>query len=96
MITPVAANIKEALEEVVMVKDVWDTSVLCEQQFVDWKSTLWNDIRTDVMEDGAKGFVKEVRKPNFILSATCLPTHTVQLSHLAYKNQPVGLKGYNS
>ena len=57
---PIQTNLKEALDEVVMVKDVWDTSVLVEQQFADWRATLWNDIRTDVMEDGAKGFVKEV------------------------------------
>ena len=100
MITPVAANIKEALEEVVMVKDVWDTSVLCEQQFVDWKSTLWNDIRTDVMEDGAKGFVKEVREPN-PYSIAHEPAYTFCAIILtAYEYQPVGLadihKAYNS
>lgn len=47
-----------------MVKDVWDTAVLCEEQFRDWRETLWNDIRTDLMEDGAKGFVKEVKTLN--------------------------------
>jgi dynein heavy chain len=27
----------------------------------DWKQTLWNDIKTDQMEEGAKNFVKEVK-----------------------------------
>lgn len=27
----------------------------------DWRQTLWSDIRTDVMEEGAKQFVKEVK-----------------------------------
>lgn len=47
-----------------MVKDVWDTAMLCELQFADWRETLWNDIRTDVMEDGAKAFIKEVKSLN--------------------------------
>lgn len=56
--------ISESLEDMMMVKDVWDTSMLVELQFADWRSTLWNDIRTDVMEDGAKNFVKEVKSLN--------------------------------
>ena len=55
---PISASIKESFDEIVMVKDVWDTSMLCELQFTEWRNTLWNDIRTEVMEDGAKGFVK--------------------------------------
>ena len=54
-------SIKDALADLTMVKDVWDTSMLCELQFADWKDTLWSDIRTEVMEDGAKTFVKEVK-----------------------------------
>jgi hypothetical protein len=46
-----------------MVKDVWDTAQLCELQFAAWRETLWNDIRTDLMEEGAKSFVKEVSGP---------------------------------
>lgn len=57
-------NITEALEDLVMVKEVWDTAMLCELQFADWRDTLWNDIRTDIMEDGAKAFVKEVKGLN--------------------------------
>lgn len=30
---PVVASIKETVEDLVMVKDVWDTAVLCELQF---------------------------------------------------------------
>ncbi len=58
---PTLQSIAESLEDLTMVKDVWDTSMLCECQFSDWKDTLWSDIRTDVMEDGAKTFVKEVK-----------------------------------
>ena len=34
---------------------------LCELQFAAWRSTLWSDIKTSDMEDGTKGFVKEVK-----------------------------------
>ncbi|DBA86689.1 TPA: Dynein alpha chain, flagellar outer arm [Trebouxia sp. C0004] len=47
--------------DLVMVKDVWDASSLVEQQFQVWRQTLWTDIRTDVMEEGTKAFVKEVK-----------------------------------
>ena len=48
VVEPVAAMISECLDDMVLVKDVWDTSMLCELQFEDWRSTLWNDIRTEV------------------------------------------------
>ena len=60
----IAASVKDSLDDIVIVKDVWDTSLLCELQFVEWRQTLWNDIRTEVMEDGAKGFVKDVKALN--------------------------------
>ena len=44
-----------------MAKDVWDTVLLCERQFTEWKKTLWSDINTEAMEDASKAFVKEVR-----------------------------------
>lgn len=56
--------IKESYEDIVMAKDVWDVSMLCELQFQAWRETLWNDIRTEVMEDGAKGFIKDVKSLN--------------------------------
>lgn len=64
LMEPILADLKQTQADLVMVKDVWDTSVLCEVQFADWKKTLWNDIRTDLMEDGAKNFVKEVKSLN--------------------------------
>ena len=58
--------------ELVMVKDVWDTSSLCELQFQSWRQTLWADIHTEIMEDGAKGFVKEVKGlPKWIREEHC-------------------------
>ncbi|CAD7704939.1 unnamed protein product [Ostreobium quekettii] len=57
----VRETIKTVRNELIMVKDVWDTSALCETQFQDWRQTLWDDIKTEVMEDGAKAFVKEVK-----------------------------------
>ena len=29
-----------------------------------WRSTLWSDIKTEVMEEGTKNFVKEVKSLN--------------------------------
>lgn len=63
-----------------MVKDVWDTAVLCELQFQDWRQTLWSDIRTDIMEEGAKQFVKEVKSLHKKVSA---PRHAVYATALA-------------
>ena len=57
---------------IVVVKDVWDFSTLCETQFAKWRETLWNDIKTDLMEDGAKVFVKEVKSlPKNIRDEDC-------------------------
>jgi dynein heavy chain len=64
LVEPVMASITETLEDLALVKDVWDTAMLCELQFSDWRETLWNDIRTDLMEDGAKQFIKEVKGLN--------------------------------
>ena len=58
---PLKEKMQTLKSELVMVKDVWDTSSLCEVQFQDWRTTLWADIRTDLMEEGAKAFVKEVK-----------------------------------
>ena len=66
------AKVAEIKGEMIMVKDVWDTSSLCEVQFQDWKTTLWADIRTDLMEEGAKAFVKEVKSlPKRIRQEDC-------------------------
>lgn len=54
-------RLKEIKAELVLAKDVWDTGLLCELQFSEWKKTLWNDINTDEMEEASKAFVKEVR-----------------------------------
>lgn len=68
LMTPVIANLQATWADLVMVKDVWDTQVICDVQFVDWKKTLWTEIRTDLMEDGAKNFVKEVKSLNKLVS----------------------------
>ena len=54
-------RIKDIKDELVMAKDVWDTVLLCDRQFSEWKKTLWSDINTEAMEDASKAFVKEVR-----------------------------------
>ena len=77
---PISASIKESFDEIVMVKDVWDTSMLCELQFTEWRNTLWNDIRTEVMEDGAKGFVKVRGR---VITLNVLPVSSLLLSHPA-------------
>jgi dynein heavy chain, axonemal len=60
-------RLKDIQDELIMAKDVWDTSLLCEQQFGEWKKTLWNDINTETMEDASKVFVKEVRSINKVI-----------------------------
>ncbi|MEW5298846.1 MAG: hypothetical protein WDW36_001923 [Sanguina aurantia] len=64
LVDPVVMSLGEVIADLVMVKDVWDCALLCELQFQAWRATLWNDIRTEVMEDGAKQFVKEVKLLN--------------------------------
>ena len=89
LVDPIAASIKDSIDDIVMVKDVWDTSMLCELQFVEWRNTLWNDIRTEVMEDGAKGFVK-VRRSRLLLfkslglSVLNPPFHSPPLSFILF------------
>lgn len=60
-VEPIARELAEARDDLVAVKDVWDCAQLCELQFTAWRETLWKNIRTDKMEEGAKGFVKEVK-----------------------------------
>ena len=64
-----------------MAKDVWDTVLLCERQFTEWKKTLWSDINTEAMEDASKAFVKEVRMH---------PEHACILSCSLHLTQRVG------
>jgi dynein heavy chain len=72
IIVPTMDVMKECREDLGLVKDVWDTSALVEQQFSDWRTTLWGDIRTDMMEDGTKGYVKDVKGlPKKIRTADC-------------------------
>ncbi|GBF96391.1 dynein heavy chain axonemal [Raphidocelis subcapitata] len=60
-VDPITEQLAEARDDLVAAKDVWDCAQLCELQFAAWRDTLWKDIRTDEMEEGAKGFVKEVK-----------------------------------
>ena len=58
---PIAEQLAGARDAIAAIKDVWDTAQLCERQFDAWRATLWSEIRTEEMEEGAKGFVKEVK-----------------------------------
>eukprot|EP00879_Flechtneria_rotunda_P017284 GHRR01018106.1.p1 GENE.GHRR01018106.1~~GHRR01018106.1.p1 ORF type:complete len:1124 (+),score=375.49 GHRR01018106.1:243-3374(+) len=58
---PADAAIRELYEDLVSVKDVWDCTMMCEVQFQAWRKTLWSNISTEEMEEGAKNFVKEVK-----------------------------------
>lgn len=58
LVEPITTMISEMLEDAVMVKDVWDTMMLTSVTFASWRATLWNDIVTEEMEDGAKAFAK--------------------------------------
>ena len=66
----IVATVSECREDLVMVKDVWDMNNLCASQFAFWQTTLWKDVRTDIMEDGTKAFQKDVKNlPKKIRSA---------------------------
>ena len=63
---------------------------LCERQFAAWRETLWSEIKTDEMEDGAKNFVKEVKSLNKKVGghlSTDLPPHT-HVKTRAYELNP--------
>eukprot|EP00768_Dysnectes_brevis_P003215 gnl/Dysnectes_brevis/2306_a2714_1116.p1 GENE.gnl/Dysnectes_brevis/2306_a2714_1116~~gnl/Dysnectes_brevis/2306_a2714_1116.p1 ORF type:complete len:2542 (-),score=411.46 gnl/Dysnectes_brevis/2306_a2714_1116:65-7387(-) len=47
--------------ELVMMKSVWDVIALVFTQIESWKTTLWNDIDTDKMEEITKKFTKKIR-----------------------------------
>jgi len=38
----------------------------------DWRQTLWSQIQTELMEDGAKNFVKEVKSLSKKVGRWCL------------------------
>ena len=40
---------------------MWDMVCLVKAQVNDWKETLWKDINTDLMEEAAKNFSKDLR-----------------------------------
>ena len=59
--------LNKMMEDMVLVKNLWDVNVMVNSQFAMWKLTLWADIDTDMMEDGTKAFVKAIREfPKFM------------------------------
>jgi len=48
-------------QELLLLKSVWDMISLVKAQVNDWKETLWKDINTDLMEESAKNFSKDLR-----------------------------------
>jgi len=49
-----------------------------------WRQTLWTDIRTDVMEEGTKAFVKEVKAlPKAVRDEDCFKV-PLQPAHLLF------------
>ncbi|KAI8464229.1 MAG: flagellar alpha dynein [Monoraphidium minutum] len=60
-VEPISEQLTEARDELVAIKDVWDCAQLCELQSAAWRDTLWADIKTEEMEEGSKGFVKDVK-----------------------------------
>lgn len=66
-VTEARRRLEDVRAELGMAKDVWDTVLLCEKQFDEWKTTLWTDINTEDMEDASKAFVKEVRAINKVI-----------------------------
>jgi dynein heavy chain len=47
-------------DDMILVKNLWDVSVMVATQFDVWKLTLWADIDTDMMEDQTKAFKKDI------------------------------------
>merc|ERR1711903_432936 len=58
---PTMQVLKGIEDDLRVIKYVWDVSSLVETQFASWRSTLWNDINTEAMEDASRRFVKEVK-----------------------------------
>ena len=57
-----------------------------------WRQTLWTDIRTDVMEEGTKAFVKEVKAlPKAVRDEDCfkVPLQPEHLSFPCFAHTPV-------
>ena len=66
------ACVAECHEDLRNAKDVWDFSSLVEVQFTKWRSTLWDSINCEEMEDQTKGFQKDSKTlPKKIRDADC-------------------------
>ena len=61
MVEPISKSLQDCSEDLVLLKDVWDTTAKCETQFAEWRQTAWASIDTDMMEMGTKGFIKEIK-----------------------------------
>ncbi|KAJ4456876.1 putative Dynein heavy chain 17; axonemal [Paratrimastix pyriformis] len=54
-------SIEICRQELALVKAVWDMAGLVQSQFTVWKTTPWQEIETNSIEDQCKDFTKEVR-----------------------------------
>ena len=61
VIAPIAETINDCQADLGVLRTVWKTTEKCETQFAEWRTTSWTEIKTDVMEMGTKGFIKEVK-----------------------------------
>ena len=61
VIAPIAETIDNCQADLGVLRSVWTTTQKCETQFSEWRKTTWTEIKTDVMEMGTKGFIKEIK-----------------------------------
>ena len=59
---PTYKQLLDCRRDVGMLKIIWDLVGLVNYMFEEWRSTLWNDIDTDAMENRCRELAKELRK----------------------------------
>jgi len=55
-------EIKDSMKEATLLKQVWDVVQLVVFTFMDWRTTLWDNINTDFLTDEAKKLKDVVKK----------------------------------
>ena len=53
--------LKESMDDLVLLKNLWDAIGLCMSTFADWNTTLWEKINTDEMLSRVKDLTNQVK-----------------------------------
>jgi dynein heavy chain len=43
------------------MRDLWDAAQVCEARLAAWRAAPWSGVKTDALEDGAKGLLRDVK-----------------------------------